>query len=127
MNILLGEENIKDIDDRYLVLELDTFIFQGSDKPVKAYCLLEQLTLDEMFKIVEYQDLHTNLISNYQKKNWNYCEQAIEHLKGRWRGELDTFYDSLLERVENYKSNPPDEDWTGILDRSTPQSTTTFS
>jgi len=127
MNIVLGEENIKNMDERYLVLELDTFIFQGSDQPVTAYCLLEQLTLDEMFKIVEFKDLHTNLIANYRKQNWNFCEQAIEHLKGRWRGELDTFYDNLLERVETYKSTPPAANWDGTIDRSTSQPTAALS
>lgn len=127
MNIILGQENIQDIDDRYLVLELDTFIFNGGDEPVTAYCLLEQLTLDEMFKIPEFLDLHKNLIENYRKQNWNYCEQAVEHLKGRWRGELDSFYDDLLERVTQYQENPPQDSWTGIIDKSSGQSATAFA
>lgn len=113
MNIILGEENVKDIDNKYIVLELDTMVIDGA--PVKAYCLVEQMSLDEFFTLDNYRDLHEKLISNYHKKNWSFCEQAIEHLKGRWRGEVDSFYDSLLERVVAFKDNDPGTDWNGFI------------
>jgi hypothetical protein len=48
------------------------------------------------------------------KQQWNYCEQAIQGLMGKWGGELDTFYTDLLQRVMNFKENPP-ENWDYIL------------
>lgn len=115
MNIILGEDNAKSVDEKYTVLELDTMLFPGHDQPVTAYSVIEQLTVDEIMTLEQYCDLHSNLIKNYRLKNWDYCEQAIEHLTGKWRGELDTFYTSLLERVQQYRAQEPGDDWTGYI------------
>jgi hypothetical protein len=51
-------------------------------------------------------------------KNWKYCRDAIEHLQGKWRGELDSFYDTLLDRIKDFEIVDPGSDWTGIVTRS---------
>ena len=56
-------------------------------------------------------------MENFYKQNWDFCQQAIENLTGRWGNELDTFYIDLLERVVDHKETAPGEDWTGWLDR----------
>jgi hypothetical protein len=116
MHIILGEENIKEIDQKYTVLELDTLRISG--EPVTAYCLIEELSLDEMFTLDQFRTLHENLIKNYKKRNWKFCEDAIEHLKGKWRGDLDTFYDSIDNRVKQYQQQEPSADWDGIIHKS---------
>jgi hypothetical protein len=37
---------------------------------------------------------------------------------GKWNGEVDSFYSNLLERVQQYKANPPDADWTGYINQT---------
>ena len=127
MNIILGQENVVDLDGRYLVLELDTFVLAGRTDPITAFCVLEQPSLSEMFKLPEFLELHQNLVSNYKKQNWDYCKQAIEHLRGHWRGQVDSFYDDITQRIEQYQTNPPAPDWTGIINKSSSQSTATFA
>lgn len=116
MNIILGEENVADIDGRYTVLELDTFRLKDGNE-VKSYCLVENLSLDEMMTLDRYVALHESLIRNYKKQDWNFCEQALEHLRGRWNQELDTFYDSLQQRVEQYKTTDLGPSWDAVVDR----------
>lgn len=118
MNIILGTQNIKDISDRYVVLELDTLRLAGQTDPVTAYCVLDQTPLQDMLQLDQWRDLHQNLIKNYRLKNWNFCEQAIEHLRGHWQGDLDSFYDDLLQRVQQLRETEPDEAWDGVLDRN---------
>ena len=48
------------------------------------------------------------------QQQWNYCEQAIQGLIGKWAGELDSFYTDLLQRVVHFKQNPPAEDWDHV-------------
>lgn len=117
MNIIFGKDKAQEVDSKYVVLELDTFRINGYPEPVTAYCLVDQLLLEEIPMVNHFRDLQTNLMRNYRQRNWNFCEQAIEHLRGKWRGELDSFYDDLLERVNHLRDHEPAEDWDGVIQR----------
>lgn len=120
MNIIFAKkEDVKVLREKYVVLQLDMIKMPADDEPQIAWCIvdLKSIALQDMPKIEEFRDLHDNLIENYQKKNWNYCEQAIEHLMGRWNGNLDSFYSDLLGRVLDLKNKDLGPDWSPVIDR----------
>jgi hypothetical protein len=102
MNIVIGKENIENIGDKYVVLELDILKMSPDDTLVTAYCLVERIGIDEIAIVDRYRSLHERMIKNYRIKNWNHCTSALEHLKGRWGGELDSFYDEISQRISKY-------------------------
>lgn len=118
MNIILGTPDLKEVSDKYIVLSLDQFSITGKQDPITAYCLVESLPLNEMFEIKQCKELHENLMINYRKKNWNFCEQAISHLRGKWNGELDSFYQTLWDRINKYQSEDPGDAWDGTIDKT---------
>ena len=118
MHIILGKENADEVDSKYVVLELDSLLLSGSSEPVTAYCLVEKMSLTEMLHLDSYTTLHNNTMRNYKLKNWKYCEDAMEHLRGRWNGDLDTFYDELETRIKHLKTQDLGDDWTGVVDKS---------
>ena len=109
MYIIVGEEAAHEAADKYLVFELDTIRYSESADPIKSFCVIdnEHIPLTDINRIEEFQDLHKNLINEYRKRNWNFCLQAIEHLKGKFRGELDTFYDDLEKRCSVFQQFEP--------------------
>jgi hypothetical protein len=113
MHIIFGEA-VKEIPDSFTVLELDTFNL-GENKTATAYCVVEKIPLAEFQTLSANKDLHSNLIKYYREKKWNYCEQAIEALIGKWNGELDSFYTDLHLRISELKNNKVDDTWDGIL------------
>jgi hypothetical protein len=115
MNIILGRENVQNVQDLYVVLELDTIRFADELEPITAYCIVENVPLLEMSNIDKYRDLHINLMRNFRLRNWNYCEDALSHLYGRWSGEVDTFYNDLSKRILQYKSQVLDDKWDGVV------------
>lgn len=116
MNIIFGE-NINEIEEKYTVLELDTFRL-GQDRVIKtAHCVIESIPINEMSLTESMVELHHNLIENYKKRDWNYCEQAIEQLMGKWGGELDTFYVELGTRISNLKSLSLTDEWSPIIEK----------
>jgi hypothetical protein len=80
--------------------------------------VIEQVPLLEMVSLDRFTDLHMNLMQEYRKRNWKYCEDAMEHLRGKWGGELDTFYTELHDRVQTLKTQSLPDDWTGVVLRS---------
>lgn len=117
MNIILGDINQSEISDKYIILTLDTFKISGADEPVKSFCILEDIPIADLMQVEALRDLHENLIKNYGLRNWNYCEQALEHLMGRWDGQIDSFYENLSQRVISYKQHEPGPDWSPVINR----------
>jgi hypothetical protein len=124
MNILFaGAEDLEHLQSKYIILELDTICIQDSDAKQTAWCLIEKVTLQDIPVIETYRELHNNMMRNYRLKNWQYCEHALEHLTGRWQGELDTFYKEIAVRIANFKQQDPGPDWTGVYVKSAAKDT----
>lgn len=115
MNIIMGDDLAQQMGEKYTVLGLDWFSVPGSDQPIRAYCVVETVPLTDMPTLTHWRDLHENLMKNFTKQNWNFCEQAIEHLMGRWNGELDSFYQVINQRIQKRKDHGTDPDWNPTI------------
>jgi len=111
MHIILGDDDLRQLELKYTVLELDKIQFNSEDGAVQAYCVLENIPVDEIPKLDELAHLHHKLMENYSKRNWNFCAQALEHLTGKWGGQIDTFYAEISSRVTKYKEQDPGDNW----------------
>ena len=114
MNIILGKENADPLKDKYIVLELDTITI-GDSEPITAFCVLDAPPSLDPNITKSYANLHTSLMENYHRRDWNFCEQAVEQLMGFWHKELDSFYENINTRIQQYKENDPGPDWTGFI------------
>jgi len=117
MNIIFGQSALDSVDEKYVVLELDTIRISGTNDPLTAYCVLDQLPITEIVTLDQYRSLHANLMKNYRLKNWKFCRDAISHLHGQWNKQVDSFYENLLTRLDEFESNDPGSDWDAIVDR----------
>jgi len=116
MQIIFGEPP-KELVEKYVTLELDTIQYAEDAEPITAYCVIsgENVTLEEVSVLKQYADMHKALMDNYRKQNWNFCEQAIDSLRGKFKGEMDSFYDVLESRIRDYKKSNNVSEWDGIL------------
>lgn len=117
MKVIFGKEVATAVDNRMTVLELDTFFQAGLENPVTAYAVLENTSIPimEIAHIEKSVELHNTMMLEYRQQNWTYCEQALEHLTGKWGGEIDSFYNELSERIAKLKTVKLSDDWTGIV------------
>jgi len=118
MNIIFRDSIPQQVDDKYILLELDTFLIEGNALSKVAYAVVHQVPLTEMTTLHQFKELHSNLLTEYRRQNWKYCEDAMEHLQGKWNGELDTFYSELTSRIQELKTQSLPSDWTGAILRS---------
>lgn len=124
MNIVFGEEQRAEIADKHITLELDTLRLVKDGIPVEGakditiYGVIGPgdipvMSLPGIDKMVE---LHEGLLRNYKLQNWDYCEQALDHLRGQWTVVVDEFYKQLSHRIVDLKIDTP-KDWTPVLDK----------
>ena len=115
MNIIFG--NDPGLDSKHIVLELDTIRIGVKGPEQTAYCVVENIPLQEMSIVESLKASHHDLMVEYRSQNWTACERIIAQLTGMWGGELDTFYQTLTSRINQLKTQPIDESWTGIIEK----------
>lgn len=117
MNIIFGDA-VAQVAGTHTVLELDTFKLMPSEQLVKSYCVIDNLPLAEFPQLEANKKIHQQLIEQYRQQNWEFCLSAVHSLMGCWNGEMDTFYQHLAGRLNEYTANPPGPDWTATLIKS---------
>jgi hypothetical protein len=122
MHIIIGKENVDNLNltEKFTVLELDTFKLAHDGTTVTAYCVVENIPINDLPKVESMRELHANLLENYRKKDWNYCNQALDFLIGFWGHELDTYYQSLRDRITQYTSADPGDNWDWTITKQSP-------
>jgi hypothetical protein len=120
MNIIFGRENADVMSKKYTVLELDTVKLMPAGTSITAFCAVENIPIVDMPRVDSMKSLHENLLINYRKKDWNYCQQALEHLTGFWGHDLDTFYHDIGQRIAAYMETDPGPEWDGAIQKSVP-------
>ena len=100
MNIIFGRENAEKLREKYTVLDLEKLVVE--DKEVEVFCLIpgEKISIPDIPQLENWINLHNDFLNGYHKKEYNYCSQCIEHLMGKFGGEVDSFYSIILERIE---------------------------
>lgn len=104
------------------ILELDTFMQPGLDEPVTAFAVIEvhDIPLQELPQLENMTTLHNTMWVEYRARRFSFCEQAMEHLRGKWKGTLDSFYDEFGKRIQQLKTSELDENWSGVIYKDVP-------
>jgi hypothetical protein len=97
MNIIIGEVAAEKLKENYTVLELETFKLKDSN--VKTYCVVENIPFDELPELENLKKLHQSFIDAYNNGEYQFCDDVIEYLRGKFGGELDTFYNTIFDKI----------------------------
>ena len=116
VNILISELTKERIEDRMFTRLLDQVRVKGKNEPVRIYELIDEKTLVPQ-NIFESAKLYEEAFSFYLKGNFDAAIQKLKESE-RAKGLKDKGMKVLLERCEEYKSNPPPRDWDGVFTRT---------
>jgi hypothetical protein len=99
MEIIFSREVAEGLRERYTVLELETFDVEGQQ--LETFCVVpaEKLMM-EMGQLTDNVAVHNQLIQSLKENNNDIVIELSTALKGKFGGELDSFYDILLERLK---------------------------
>lgn len=122
MYIIFGKDKADELSTKYTVLELDTIRVVPGGQTLTAYAIVDLVPFSEIPTLEYQKNLHNNLMIHYRKKDWNFCEQAIENLEGAFGKELDSFYIELKSRIDGYKENNPGDDWDPAIEKQVAES-----
>ena len=114
-----SENKIDQLRSKYLVLELDSIEIKPEEF-VTAYCVIdnEHIQLQEMTSLNEFRELHEGLMQDYKAQHWDKCYEAIGSLMAKFKGEMDSFYDVLRDRIKILETSELSDNWTGRVSTS---------
>jgi len=113
--VLSNQQDISKIGEKYVVLELDTFVHNDDRKTAYAVVDAGDIPLAELTTLSHFQEQHANLIKNYKLGNFKFVYDMLEHLKGKFGGSIDSFYTEMFVRV-NGKDNYP-KNWDSAIQK----------
>ena len=113
VTIIIGEDTYKDVEDEYYCIELDKIAVKGKEDAVTIYTVLS--THDYMWHHTDWASMdqqHEKFLALYRGQKWKTAEKFANDLAHAWI-PMRAYYNVMLDRIENYKKNPPEKDWDG--------------
>ena len=100
MQVIFSRQVADELRDRYTILELETFEVQ--DQILETFCVVsgEKMNLADLPHLADHIKMHEEFIEQLKQKNYKFCMDAIEQLMGKFGGDLDSFYEIILERCQ---------------------------
>lgn len=100
MQIVFGEQTARELGEKYTVLELDTV--QTANGVLHPYCVvpMEQIALD-MANLEHDVSLHNKFVQAIKDNDVKLCLDLSDHLIGKFGGEVDTFYEIVVQRCKD--------------------------
>ena len=114
VKMVIGPKTYEYVKDDYLCLELDCLAVKGKTEGVNIYTIVTKNGLN-----IAYSRTHKDFIANYRAQRWSKCEEAFKYLETAFGGEMKDYYDMMMERIEEYKKNPPPQNWDGVFRTNT--------
>jgi adenylate cyclase len=113
VKIVIGANTNEQIKDTYFTLELDCIAVKGKNEGVNIYTVLET-DANAMAEYLLSRELHDLMLDYYREQKWSSALHMIEKLKGEFDGNMDIYYDMMIERIcELREKNLPDT-WDGV-------------
>lgn len=110
ISLLIGEDTYHQLHDQLLCREIDKVKVKGKNEPVAIFQpikLLDEATPEEL----EIEERYNYCRTQYLDRNWRVAKERFLQLK---EIEQSVICDRYLERIEEYISSPPADDWNGV-------------
>jgi hypothetical protein len=102
MDLIFNKVHAHQLREKYTVLELETIQHPNLPEPMTAWCVVPaEKVIAEIELLPLNCDLHANLIDALHKQETETVLKLCTELKGKFGGELDTFYETLEKRIQD--------------------------
>jgi adenylate cyclase len=106
VKIVIGPKTAQYVKDQYQVVELDLLAVKGKTEPARIFTVFP-------FHDPLGETQHMKFLELYRQGHWEVSANYANELKQAWRGEMNQYYDMMIERINEYKENPP-ANWDGV-------------
>jgi len=119
VTIILGEETATAVENDLFNIELDSIAVKGKKDSVRIFTVLGNN--EWVFHNTNWyglQQQHEKFLVLYRAQKWMIAEKFASDLRRAWP-EMSGYYDIMLERIGEFRDNPPGKDWDGVYRATT--------
>jgi adenylate cyclase len=109
VKLVIGQRTYELVKDEYLCLELDCLAVKGKKEGVNIYTIVDRNSINNA-----YSRSHADFIKIYREQQWDKMDDYFRTLENAFDGDMKEYYHMMMERVEEFKKNPPPKDWDGV-------------
>jgi adenylate cyclase len=113
VKMIIGPKTYEYVKDDYNCIELDCLAVKGKTEGVNIYTIVPPGSIKS-----SNLETHQMYLDFYRAGKWDDAIKYATALKKAFEGELSDYYDSMIERIEDYKVNPP-ASWDGVFRTTT--------
>ena len=120
IKIVLGEETAKEMEDEFVILELDKIAVKGKTEGVQIFTSLG--THEELMNTMNYvmaQGQHEKFIYFYRNKAWKLAKMWVDDLENEFNGLMKDYYAIMRDRIEKLEKEDLPDDWDGVYRATT--------
>ncbi len=120
MKIVIGEETAKEMEDEFVMIELDTIAVKGKTEPVKIYTSLGTVyALEYSMNYEMPRRQHDKFLNWYRTQKWVFARKWINDLRDSFGGALTQYYDMMEKRIDQLEKADLPKDWDGVYRATT--------
>jgi class 3 adenylate cyclase len=113
VGIIVGE-GTRNLAPEFAALELDLIAVKGRSEAVKVYGLLGNPDMAEDPAFQELAGQHQEMLAIYRSQRWQEARELMEACADL-DPSLDKLYDVYRDRIGQYQTNPPGQNWDGVF------------
>ena len=105
VKIIIGPKTAEYVRTQYQVIELDLIAVKGKTEPARIFTVVQK-------KDAAAERAHTRFLEAYRNGEWGRAMAMAYEMGPLWKGELEGYYEAMLERMNTMKEAPAN--WDGV-------------
>jgi len=101
MQLIFNRADAEALREQHTVLELETITKDGVTLDVFCLVPADAINLSELAQLGHNTKLHQTFVDSFKNQDYKVCRDLYEHLIGKFGGEVDTFYQEIVQRIVN--------------------------
>lgn len=114
VDVVLGETTAARVADHFALLQLDLIAVKGKAEAVRIYTIVGDKAFAAGDDFKQWQPVHDALLAAYRARQWETAEARLAECRERAPSRLHAFYDLYAERIAEFRTAPPEQDWDGV-------------
>ena len=114
VKIIIGEETAKGLGSDFVTVELDSLAVKGKKDGVVIYTVLGHKNFDKGSNLNIAFNQHAKFLTAYREQRWDMAIVIAGSLRSAWNGKMKDYYEMMIVRCKELKSNPQGTGWDGV-------------
>lgn len=114
--LILGANTADIAKEQFAVMEIDLIRVKGKTEPEAVYTVVGREEMSGSAEFHKLREINGAMLSQFRKQDWPGALKSIELCrKAAESFGIVQLYDVYVDRIEDFRRNPPPPDWDGVF------------